>query len=216
VLFEYFHFLVIPLLLDQEAIVVPDLDLGTLALYLLDQPLEFRINHLHVFDPAQLHLPEHLLAIVDEVHRSLAVLLKLSDDLLAVLFEDVDALFLLDKAVAAVVDDAVDADEAHASIAEMLHQLLWMIRAKVGLLEHLLLSLRVVKCDEILGQFLWLEGLGDRGSADRADRQPLLLDLNQALFAKGVATVEIPWNPICGIEVFVTRGAIHYSERLAG
>ena len=121
VLFEDFYFLIIPLLLDQEAIVIPDLDLGTLALYLFDQPLEFGIDHLHVFDPAELHLPEHLLAVVDEVHCPLAVLLKLSDNLLTILFEDVDTLFLLDKAVATVVDDAVYADEAHASIAEMLH-----------------------------------------------------------------------------------------------
>ena len=82
----------------------------------------------------------------------------------------------------------------------------------LGLLEHLLLSLRVVKCDEILGQFLWLEGLGDRGSADRADRQPLLLDLNQALFAKGVATVEIPGDPVDGIKVFVARGTVHVAN----
>lgn len=78
-----------------------------------------------------------------------------------------------------------------------------------------MLPLRVVEGDEILGQFLRLEGLGDGGSADRTDRQPLLLNLDQALFAKGVAAVEVPGNPICSIEVFVTRGAIHYSERLS-
>ena len=63
--------------------------------------------------------------------RLLAEDIQRSYDLLSILFEDVDTFFLADKAVATVVNDAVDTNEFHAGVAEMLHQFFWMSGAEI-------------------------------------------------------------------------------------
>ena len=63
--------------------------------------------------------------------RLLAEDIQRSYDLLSILFEDVDTFFLADKAMATVVNDAVDTNEFHACVAEMLHQFFWMSGAEI-------------------------------------------------------------------------------------
>jgi len=77
-----------------------------------------------------------------------------------------------------VVNDAVHTNKFLTSVTEMLHQLLCVAGTEVGLLEHLLLPLRVVKSDKILWQLLRFEWFCDCCAANRTDSEPLLFNLD--------------------------------------
>lgn len=88
-----------------------------------------------------------------------------------------------------MVDDALHADEADASDAEVPHQLLRVHAAEVAIPHHFLVLVRVLKRQVVLGEFLSLEGLLEGRFAEGAEREALLLNLDQAHLAEGVATV---------------------------
>jgi hypothetical protein len=69
--------------------------------------------------------------------------------------------------------------------------------------------LRVIQSDEIFWQLFWFEWFGDGGSTDWADGEPLLLNFDQTLLTESVTTVEISGDTIFGVEVLVTRRAVH-------
>ena len=91
--------------------------------------------------------------------------------------------------MAAVVDNAVDANQFHARVAEVLHQLLCVPRTEVGRLQLLVLLLCVLQRNEVLGQLFGLERLCNGRPANRTDRQLFLLEFDEALLAEGVAAV---------------------------
>ena len=120
-LLEYLYLRVVPLLFDLEALVVLYFDLGSLALDFLNQFLELSIDNLDIFDSSELHLPEHLLAAINEVECALSVDLELPDDLLTIFLKDVDTFLLFDETVPTVIHNAVHAYEPPTSVAKVLH-----------------------------------------------------------------------------------------------
>ena len=108
-----------------------------------------------------------------------------------------------------MVNDAVHTDQFHTSVAKVLHQLFGMNRAKVGLLKHFILPLRVVQSNKILGKSLWLEWLLDGGSANRTNCQSLLLYFYKALLTECVTAVQVSGDSVVSVEVLVARGAVH-------
>ena len=111
--------------------------------------------------------------------------------------------FFSDETVPAVVHDAVDANQFHARITEMLHQLLRVSRAEIALLQLFLLSLGIIQSDKVLWQLLWFKRLCNGGPTNRTDCESLLLDFDEALLTEGVTTVQVSGNSIDVIEQFV-------------
>lgn len=72
-----------------------------------------------------------------------------------------------------------------------------------------MLALRVIKCNKVLGQLLWLERFCNSCSTNWTDCQPLLLNFDKAHLAKSMAAVEVPRNAVNVVKVFVTRGTVH-------
>lgn len=66
-LLENLNLGVIAFLLNLKALIILNFDLRPLALYFLNEFLELGINYLDVLNPPQLHLPEHLLPVVNKV-----------------------------------------------------------------------------------------------------------------------------------------------------
>ena len=131
VLLEIFQLSIYSLLFDFEAIVVSELHLSSFGLNLVQKRLEFGIDHLEVLDPSHFHCLEQFISILNQFLRLRTALVHLPHYALTVLFQDVHALLFSDEAVSTVVHDAVDTDEFHAGVTEMLHQLLRVNWTKV-------------------------------------------------------------------------------------
>lgn len=120
-LLEIFQLSIYSLLFDFEAIVVSELDLSSFGLNLVQKRLELGINHLEVLDPSHFHRLEQFISILNQFLGLGAALVHLPHYALAILFQHVYALLFSDEAVSTVVDDAVDANQLHAGVTEMLH-----------------------------------------------------------------------------------------------
>ena len=109
----------------------------------------------------------------------------------------------------AVVHDALDADQVLACYAVVAHEFFCMYAAEVAPLEHFLVLYGVIECDEVLRQVLRLEVLLQGRPADWAARDLGRLDVEEALFAEGVAAVQVAGHLAVSVEVLDARWALH-------
>ena len=68
---------------------------------------------------------------------------------------------------------------------------------------------RVLKGEVVFGQLLGFERLVKACLAEGTESESLLLYLDEAHLAEGVATVQVAWDSVIAVEVFVARGALH-------
>ena len=122
VLLEVLELLVDPLLLHLEAIVVPQLDGGSLSLNLIDELLVLVVNLLHIANSPNLHRFEKLVTIFDKLFCFLAILVELSNDRLSRFLQNVNTLFFSDEAMSTMINNTVNTYEFHTSVTKMLHQ----------------------------------------------------------------------------------------------
>ena len=109
-----------------------------------------------------------------------------------------------------MVDDALHANQTYARDAKVPHQLFWMHLAKIRIFHHFVVLTGVFESQVVFGKLLRLERLLQARLAQRAEGQALLLNLDQAHLAEGMAAVEVSRHTRLPIEVLVARGTVHY------
>ena len=114
--------------------------------------------------------------------------------------------------MAAVVHDALHADEADAGDAEVAHQLFRMNRTKIRILGHLVVLGRILESQVVLRQLLCLKRLLQACLAERAESEALLLNFDETDLAEGVAALQVARHSIIPVEVLVARWALHLAN----
>ena len=111
--------------------------------------------------------------------------------------------------MAAMVHNALYANQVFASDAVVPHELFDVDLAEVTPFKKLLLLYRIVKGNKIFGQIFCFEVLLEGGPTYRTAGQLLFLDFQEAFFAKSVSTVQIARDSLVAVEVLNARGALH-------
>ena len=102
-----------------------------------------------------------------------------------------------------VVNDTLDADETHASNAEVPHQFFWVLLAEIRTFHHFLVLVSVLESQVVLGQLLSFEWLLKASLAQRTESESLLLNLDQANFAESVTAAQVARYPRLPVEVII-------------
>ena len=91
-----------------------------LSLDLVNEFLVVAVHLLDIFDSPDLHLFVEIITLGYQVFGRIRELVKLPDYLLAAFFEHVDRLLFLHEGVTGVLYDALNTDQFHAGVAEVL------------------------------------------------------------------------------------------------
>jgi len=117
--------------------------------------------------------------------------------------------FFSDEFVAAMVDDALNANQLLAGDTVVPHLFLGVDQAKVAFFHDFLLLNCVVERNEVLRQLFGLKILLQGCSANGTESHFLHLDLDKALLTKSVAAVEIAWHLGLVVEELVAGRTLH-------
>ena len=189
VLLEVFEFRLDSPLLNFEAVVVFHFDTGALGLNLVKESLELGIDKFEVFNTLETHFVVDIISLLHKAFGFLRQFLKLLNDGLCILSENINRFFFSHEVMARMINNALDTDQSHASIAKMSHNFFWMLSTKVGFLHHLILSLSIIQGDEILGKLFRPEWFGYGGPTNRTASESLLVNLDQALLTESMTGI---------------------------